>query len=747
MSISIKSTNRLKTRTQEEGANCRIAIWNARSVRNKIIELREKAKDYDIIGITETWLSPNDNFRLKGYNTYRKDREGKKGGGLGILVKNDIRVKVREDVTWLKNKTEILAVTVNLDNEDIDIIVIYKQPNQVLKKEEWRKLFKNKRSNTELIVMGDFNANNREWNCYKEDSDGISLGEVVNEEDMFIRNEHTTSRTGSGKYRPSNIDLIITTFGIYQDAEIIEEGETLGSDHQIIGMKISKCLARREGKMFTTRKVKENKINWNIFKMQQLRYEESLKEETEGSSSTEEKCNILTKYIMEAVKGAEIKEGNEGRKEKDERRGEEENKIKHNRSQTNRLVQFPWWDEECIKVKMERKKAVRKFVKNPSSVNWQIYKEKAGEVKELIKNKRNKAWEEMATTINHRTRGTDIWRKVKNIQKGFDNNMSNNNISAEERETLEDIEIGKLIQRNSRSDYRSVRDEEGKKEWNKVKGNEDISENEILTAIETSNSKSAPGEDGVGYIMLKNLIPDYKEMLKDIYKEVWETLEVPEGWKKAVIIFLDKPNKKALRPISLTASMGKIMERIVNNRLIEWAEESNIMDEGQNGFRRGRSTIDNLTILSNDVRRGFESRRDTLTVCLDVKAAYDNVKHDILIRLLKEKKCPDKIIKYVENWLTNREIKCIRKYRDPVTGKQNKGLPQGAILSPILYNIYTSNITDNINRQKVTILQYADDIIMYTTSNAVEVSVKTLEDAVKILIKNLQEIKLDVAEE
>ena len=193
--------------------------------------------------------------------------------------------------------------------------------------------------------------------------------------------------------------------------------------------------------------------------------------------------------------------------------------------------------------------------------------------------------------------------------------------------------------------------------------------------------------------------------------------------------------------------MDKVLERVINKRLTNWAEQNNIMDKKQTGFRKKRSTIDNLTILTSDVRRGFEYMRDTLAACIDVKSAYDNVNHDTLVQKLIQKNCPEKITNFVENWIANREIKCIRGYSEPVKGIQKKGLPQGAILSPILYNIYTADIANNINLQLVNMLQYADDIVVYATSNARDLNRNVLEEAMGIIIKNLHNIKLDIAED
>ena len=87
---------------------CKIALWNARSIKNKMVELKEKVREYDIMGITETWLTENNSLTIKEYNVFRKDREDKKGGGLCLLVKKNIRTKIRENVIWVKDKTEIM---------------------------------------------------------------------------------------------------------------------------------------------------------------------------------------------------------------------------------------------------------------------------------------------------------------------------------------------------------------------------------------------------------------------------------------------------------------------------------------------------------------------------------------------------------------------------------------------------------------------------------------------------------------
>ena len=754
----------------ENSRGSKMAIWNARSIKNKMIELKGKIEEYDIMGITETWLTNKDNIRINSYNIIRKDRKRGRGGGLCLVIKNNINAKIRDNIKEVKEKMEILAITTNMDDKEIDIILIYRNPNLNMKKREWDIVFGNKRPGIETIVMGDFNANNKEWNCHKNDKEGITLAEIIEEQDMFICNNNTTSRTGSGKHKPSNLDLIISTFEIFQDSYAFEDGETLGSDHQLIELHINREIERNERIRYSTRKYKTDNIKRKDFEIWQRLEEENIKEKIRNTTTTSEKYEILINNITEGI--GKIS-GEEEKNKKKTRKKEEKNNTNNNNNNriNNRGIQrktqqrqYPWWDRECAESKEGRREAVKSFIKKPNEENWRKLKKKENEMKEIIRERRNKSWEEMATSINHNTKGTDIWGNIKRLQKGFEETNKQNNITTkEERRELEEVEINKLLYREGPEEAiemeeigqrEATRQEEENRSYNNTeidltedRWNGKISLKEIEGALEKANPKSAPGENGIDYGILKKLTKEYKTILKEILNEIWDKQEIPKTWKKAIVIFLEKPNKKSLRPISLTDCMGKIMERIINERIVEWAESKNILDEGQNGFRKGRSTLDNLAILVSDVRRGFENRRDTLAVFVDVKGAYDNVDHEILIKKLEEKGCPNKITKYVKEWINNRELECIRNYGGSIIGKLKKGLPQGAILSPILYNIYTADITQNIKGEQIRILQYADDIVFYSSSNARGINEERMKETGEKLIQNLNKVKLDIAEE
>lgn len=167
--------------------------------------------------------------------------------------------------------------------------------------------------------------------------------------------------------------------------------------------------------------------------------------------------------------------------------------------------------------------------------------------------------------------------------------------------------------------------------------NNDIIQEELKRAIKMIKRNSSPGLDGIDYEMIKRFPEEIKDIYLELLNMIWNKAKLPTTWKKYQITFIDKPNKEEVRPIPLSSCMGRIMERIINERLIWWAEHNNILDPDQNGFRRGRSYGDNLLKITTDIRVHIAKDEYVLTAFLDVSSAYDNVKYNTLITKLIEK--------------------------------------------------------------------------------------------------------------
>lgn len=140
--------------------------------------------------------------------------------------------------------------------------------------------------------------------------------------------------------------------------------------------------------------------------------------------------------------------------------------------------------------------------------------------------------------------------------------------------------------------------------------------------------------------MLRRLPKEYINIITDIitniFNQIFKKAILPDQWREYQVIFIDKPGKEKVRPISLSSCMGKILERIITERLNWWAKNRGKINKKQNGFRRGKSCMENLVQLISDVKIGKFNNINTMAEFLDISSAYDNVLYYPLIYKFKK---------------------------------------------------------------------------------------------------------------
>ena len=125
-----------------KASSLRILYWNARSLLPRQQEIEAVAPTTDIIMITESWLTPKSQFHLPGFITYRKDREGMKGGGLAIFIRKTLafrEIKVKTpDIS-----IELCGIHINNVNPSIDLFLCYRSPGFSLPQDKWDSILHN----------------------------------------------------------------------------------------------------------------------------------------------------------------------------------------------------------------------------------------------------------------------------------------------------------------------------------------------------------------------------------------------------------------------------------------------------------------------------------------------------------------------------------------------------------------------------------------------------------------------------
>ncbi|KAI8493396.1 hypothetical protein Bbelb_287930 [Branchiostoma belcheri] len=209
--------------------------------------------------------------------------------------------------------------------------------------------------------------------------------------------------------------------------------------------------------------------------------------------------------------------------------------------------------------------------------------------------------------------------------------------------------------------------------------------------------------------------------------------QIPKIWRRAKVVALLKPNKdpkspKSYRPISLLCTLFKLYERLIMARIKPTVED--LLTPDQCGFREGRSCCGQVLNLTQYIEDGFEAGLVTGTVFVDLTAAYDTVNHRALLTKVAHITKNTKVVRIIESLLTNRRFFVEMDGKRSRWRTQKNGLPQGSVLAPMLFNIYTNDqpTFNNIRR-----FIYADDLCLATQSKSFKVIEKRLEDALESL--------------
>ena len=175
----------------------------------------------------------------------------------------------------------------------------------------------------------------------------------------------------------------------------------------------------------------------------------------------------------------------------------------------------------------------------------------------------------------------------------------------------------------------------------------------------------------------------------------------PKNWSKALIIPILKPGKdplnpKSYRPISLLSCLYKILDTIINNRLIWFLEKNSLLDKCQSGGRKNRNTMDHVCTITTEIQEAFALGKYHISIFLDLENAYDKSWKNHILQQLQNFKMSGHLPLFIQNFLTDRSIKVNVNNCKSDSFKLEMGIPQGSSLSATLFLVAINCLVDKL---------------------------------------------------
>jgi hypothetical protein len=671
-----------------------ILVINFRGMSTKVAEIEALIHQLkpDIIQATETWLNPNKKTAEvfpEGYNVYRKDRSVRNGGGILFACKKDLvvtnlSIQSDKEILWnqleLKGGKKVIFGTVYKPN--------HKDEETVISLEESLDKIRQKFPNSDILVAGDFNQPNIEWEN-RTIKPGHWANANVGNRLLDVVEDNCFEQVVDKPTRGDNIlDLFLTTKQSLVEEVKVEPGV---SDHHAVLVEVQ--LNSRRKKLPPRKVYLRNKADISGIK----KYLEDFQD-----SYFSNKSSIQNDW--DKIEGA-IK-----------------NTMDKNvpQKQTSNRQNLPWFTTKHRRMIRKKKKAYNIAKSTGREEDWTYFKFIQKKLKKSLNQaRRDFVSDKLGTAlVDDRKSFWSFIKKLKQDEVGVADLKIDGKVISDSLGKAEALnaQFASVFTQEDLSNIPDLGD-------NSINDIEDlvITEEGVLKLLRDLNTNKAAGPDNIPPWILKTAAEELAPILTDFFQRTLDEGVLPSQWRDANICGIfkkgDKTKPSNYRPVSLTSVICKMMEHVLHSNIMGHLDNNDILTDRQHGFRAKRSTETQLLQTVHDFTSDIEEGNTIHVAVLDFSKAFDKVPHERLLNKLKFYGVCGKINQWIRNFLTTRTQKVVC---DGVASQPQRvlsGVPQGTVLGPLLFLLYINDLPDKL--QNTTRL-FADDCLVYSSGTTTE---------------------------
>lgn len=668
----------------------RVGTVNTRSYRDKapVVSDLVVSRSIGVLGITETWLTTNEtdaalaDLTPPGFSLCQKPRSGRRGGGVALLAA--LHLQFSEIPLPSMNSLEAIFGKVYTGKDVVHILNIYRPPG---KTDAFFGQFQDILSHAatlakHLVVMGDFNLH-----VDVDSSDSRQFLDMLKSFDLRQHVDFPTHIHGH------SLDLIMSSSRC--DVLSVSAADQV-SDHFTVVADLDMHSASRtaNSKEITFRNLKT--IDMTAFK-DDIQASDLLKNPCQSADTLSGQYEKTLTSLLD----------------------------KHAPLKTRKVVPKPpnpWMTSEIQAAKRHRRFLEREWRKNPTLYNRSRLTRQTRHCNRMMSKAKSACYSDMIktsssdpkslwrtfNTILHRCAPTKLpsYTSISSLAEKFGNFfvdkitiIRSSFPAAGEAEVCDSPFVSRTL----------------------LQGFTPATEEEVRRLVLSSPTKSSD-LDPIPTSLLKSCIDVLVKPITSIvnmslkegnFPSAFKTAHVTPLLKKAT---LDKEEMKNFRPVSNLSFVSKILEKVVAKRLVSHIRNAGLSNSSQSAYKKFHSTETALLKIQSDILTAMDEGKVTALVLLDLSAAFDTIDHSVLLsRLENWFGVRDSALRWLTSYLST------RSQRIRVEGHLSSqadllfGVPQGSVLGPLLFSLYTTPLSSVISKFSIPHHFYADDSQLYVS--------------------------------